>query len=238
MTVTDSRPPTAATSAVARSVTRRALRFVAKALRPVAKAAPAWKPCPLKPIGYAWSYLVCRIGRLVPVWQPLTPQSAHNTYQPWRCASNAPCRCPWALTHSLDPSAICSPVPPVHQPSPNAQISTSPVAVAVLQLPITEINRIELVLSSMQNRTFGPYLAATNRILVSLMSQISVGAGASCRDRIVQASAASQETHREWYCQWPICHCRPSRGGQRSAACPGQQPPWPAAQSHPSQSHP
>jgi hypothetical protein len=27
----------------------------------------------LKPIGYTWSYLACRIGHLAPVWQPLVP---------------------------------------------------------------------------------------------------------------------------------------------------------------------
>jgi hypothetical protein len=25
----------------------------------------------LKPIGYTWSYLACRIGHLVPIWQPI-----------------------------------------------------------------------------------------------------------------------------------------------------------------------
>jgi hypothetical protein len=34
----------------------------------------------------------------------------------------------------------------------------------------TESNRIHLVLFGIQNRTFGPYLAAINRILVSVIS--------------------------------------------------------------------
>jgi hypothetical protein len=34
---------------------------------------------------------------------------------------------------------------------------------------ITETNRIHLVLFDMQNTTFGPYLAATHRILISVM---------------------------------------------------------------------
>jgi hypothetical protein len=38
-----------------------------------------------------------------------------------------------------------------------------------LTAPITEINRIHLVLFGMQNRTFCPYLAAIDRILVSVM---------------------------------------------------------------------
>jgi hypothetical protein len=36
---------------------------------------------------------------------------------------------------------------------------------------ITETNKIQLVLFGMQNRTFGPYLAANNRILISLMQR-------------------------------------------------------------------
>jgi hypothetical protein len=35
---------------------------------------------------------------------------------------------------------------------------------------ITETNRMHLVLFGMQNRTFGPYLAAINRTLISVMS--------------------------------------------------------------------
>jgi hypothetical protein len=35
---------------------------------------------------------------------------------------------------------------------------------------MTETNRIYLVLFGMQSRTFGPYLAANNRILISLMA--------------------------------------------------------------------
>jgi hypothetical protein len=35
---------------------------------------------------------------------------------------------------------------------------------------ITEINRIHLVLSDMQNRTFGPYSAAMDWILISLVA--------------------------------------------------------------------
>jgi hypothetical protein len=34
---------------------------------------------------------------------------------------------------------------------------------------ITETNRIKLVLSGLQNRTFGPYFAVIDRILISLM---------------------------------------------------------------------
>jgi hypothetical protein len=34
---------------------------------------------------------------------------------------------------------------------------------------ITKTNRIHLVLFGMQNRTFGPYLAANDKILISLM---------------------------------------------------------------------
>jgi hypothetical protein len=35
--------------------------------------------------------------------------------------------------------------------------------------PIIETNRIHLVLFGMQNRTFRPYFAATNKILVAVM---------------------------------------------------------------------
>jgi NAD(P)-dependent dehydrogenase (short-subunit alcohol dehydrogenase family) len=31
----------------------------------------------LKPIGYTWSYLACRIGHLVPIWQACTGSSLH-----------------------------------------------------------------------------------------------------------------------------------------------------------------
>jgi hypothetical protein len=29
----------------------------------------------VKPLGHTWSYLACRVGRLVPIWQPLTGYS-------------------------------------------------------------------------------------------------------------------------------------------------------------------
>jgi hypothetical protein len=46
-------------------------------------ASPLSPPPPLsqlpqvKPIGYNWSYLTCRIGYLVPIWQPLIGSSFH-----------------------------------------------------------------------------------------------------------------------------------------------------------------
>jgi hypothetical protein len=39
----------------------------------------------------------------------------------------------------------------------------------------TETNRIHLVLFGMQNRTFGSYLAANDRILISLMKERALG---------------------------------------------------------------
>jgi hypothetical protein len=38
---------------------------------------------------------------------------------------------------------------------------------------VTETNRIQLVRFSMQNRSFGPYLTAMNRILVPVMHGVS-----------------------------------------------------------------
>jgi hypothetical protein len=37
-------------------------------------AASGWEQCECStgPIGYVWSYLACRIGKLVPIWQPCT----------------------------------------------------------------------------------------------------------------------------------------------------------------------
>jgi hypothetical protein len=49
---------------------------------------------------------------------------------------------------------------------------------ATLQ-PIPETNRVHLALFGMQNRTFDPYLAANNRILISLMSHVLL-AGLNC----------------------------------------------------------
>jgi hypothetical protein len=42
---------------------------------------------------------------------------------------------------------------------------------AAMVLAITEINRIRFVLFDMQNKTFGPYLAAIHRILISVMCE-------------------------------------------------------------------
>jgi hypothetical protein len=35
--------------------------------------------CPACPIRYTWSYLACRIGQLVPIWQPLI---GHSSFKP------------------------------------------------------------------------------------------------------------------------------------------------------------
>jgi hypothetical protein len=32
---------------------------------------------PLKPVGYTWSFLACKTGHLVPIWQPLIGPSFH-----------------------------------------------------------------------------------------------------------------------------------------------------------------
>jgi hypothetical protein len=39
---------------------------------------------------------------------------------------------------------------------------------------VEKINRIQLILFGMQNKTFGPCLAASSRILISLHGQISM----------------------------------------------------------------
>jgi hypothetical protein len=48
----------------------------------------------------------------------------------------------------------------------------------------TETNRIPLVLFGMQNRTFGPYSATIDRILIPLMEGVwdSLGGAASSRE--------------------------------------------------------
>jgi hypothetical protein len=41
-----------------------------------------------KPIGYNWSYLACRIGHLVPIWQPCIRSSFHSCPVPMSCSSH------------------------------------------------------------------------------------------------------------------------------------------------------
>jgi hypothetical protein len=45
---------------------------------------------------------------------------------------------------------------------------------------ITDTNRMYLALFGMQNRAFGPYLSATNRILISLVATVRVRDPAHC----------------------------------------------------------
>jgi hypothetical protein len=55
-------------------------------------------------------------------------------------------------------------------PKPSKRAHKEAARITVLPTPpITETTRIHLVLFGMQNRTFGPYLAAIERILVSAM---------------------------------------------------------------------
>jgi hypothetical protein len=76
----------------------------------------------LKPIGYTWSYLACRVGYLVPIWQ-------------WLCGR------PW------ERSLLA------------AQRSASRRRAAADRLWLDAV-----ILSDMQNRKLGPYLAAVHSI--------------------------------------------------------------------------
>jgi hypothetical protein len=53
-----------------------------------------------------------------------------------------------------------------HLLPPLTQIEKLILAKTTALLSISETNRIQLILSVMQNRTFGPYLAANNWILI------------------------------------------------------------------------
>jgi hypothetical protein len=68
------------------------------------------------------------------------------------------------IVHNFDPRTIRAENPSMcHQAESTALGSTG------AEHLIPETNRIRLILFSMQNRTLGPYLAAINRIFISLV---------------------------------------------------------------------
>jgi hypothetical protein len=99
-------------------------------------------PKSLLPIGYTGSDLACRIGHLVPIWQPLVQC----------CQSRTP--------------------PP--------QLMFLPCAGMATVSTNTVTDGIHMVLFGMQNRTFGPHLAATNRILIPVVHESWGRALAKC----------------------------------------------------------
>jgi hypothetical protein len=82
---------------------------------------------------------------------------------------------------------------------------------------ITETNRIHLALFGMQNRTFGPYLAAINRILISVVTEHA----GRCACITCAASRSSFRTeHLVSHKQDPCTTCAASRSSLScSAAC-------------------